>query len=69
MKPLEDYMPKGNAIAYISMQTGYGRPTIERTMQRLQDEGRITPNKVAYVVLFSTADIELIIRVLKGEDK
>ncbi len=69
MKPLEDYMPKGNAIAYISMQTGYGRPTIERTMQRLQDEGRITPNKVAYVVLFSTADIDLIIRVLKGEEK
>jgi len=69
MKPLEDYMPKGNAIAYISMQTGYGRPTIERTMQRLQDDGRITPNKVAYVVLFSTADIDLIIRVLKGEEK
>ncbi len=69
MSPVEGYLPKMAAIAYIGVQSGFGRPTIERTIQRLQDEGRIKPTKVANVLLFSPADMDLVIRVLKGEDK
>jgi len=64
-----EYKTKGQAAAYISMMTGRGMPTVERTMQRLADEGRITPTKVSYAILYSPADIELVIRVIKGESE
>ena len=67
MNPVEGYLPKMSAVSYISTQTGFGRPTIERTIQRLQEEGRVKPTKVANVLLFSPADMELVIKVLKGE--
>ncbi len=64
-----EYKTKGQAAAYISMQTGYGMPTVERTMQRLQEAGRITPMKVSYAILYSPEDVDLVIRVLKGEER
>ncbi|HKD77355.1 MAG TPA: hypothetical protein VKB76_17755 [Ktedonobacterales bacterium] len=67
MSPVEGYLPKMAAIAFIGVQSGFGRPTVERTIQRLQDEGRIKPTKVANVLLFSPADMELVVKVLKGE--
>ena len=67
MSPVDWYLPKMAAVAHIGLQTGFGRPTVERTIQRLQDEGRISPTKVANVVLFSPADVETVIKVLKGE--
>jgi len=71
MNPLAGYLPKMNAVAYISIQTGAGRPTVERMIHRLQDEGRITPvtTNFSRAILYSPEDIELVIRVLKGEDK
>jgi hypothetical protein len=66
---LENYLTKTNAIAYISMQTGYGRPIIERTMKQLQDAGRIqllSPS-FARAILISKDDVEIVISVLKSQ--
>ncbi len=63
----EDYLSKMNAVAYIAIKTGVGRPTAERTLRRLQDEGRIHPVSFPNTTLYSPDDIELAIRVLKGE--
>ncbi len=64
----EDYLAKMAAIAHIGVRTRIGRTTIERTMKRLQDEGRITPIIYPNTILYSPEDIELVIRVLKGEE-
>jgi hypothetical protein len=63
----EDYLAKMNAIAYISMRTGFGRPRVEKALKRLKDEGRIHPIAYPNTILYSPSDIELIIKVLKGE--
>ncbi len=60
-------MTKTNAISQIGLQTGKGRPVIERTMQRLQDEGRIHPIVYPHTILYSPEDIALVVKVLKGE--
>jgi predicted GTPase len=63
----EEYLAKMAAIAHIGVQTRIGRTTIERTLRRLQDEGRIKPIVYPNTILYSPEDIELVIKVLKGE--
>jgi hypothetical protein len=67
MKPQDGLMTKTNAISYIGLQTGYGRPFIEKAIQRLQDAGRITPTVFPHTILYTRDDVELVIKVLKGE--
>jgi len=69
MGPLEEYTTKTNAVSYICMRTGNGRPTVERALKQLTDEGRIHPAAFPHATMYSPQDIELVIRVLKGEDK
>ena len=67
MNPLDEYTTKTNAVSYICMQSGYGRPSVERTLKQLQEAGRIHPTVLSHATLFSRADIELVIKVLKRE--
>jgi hypothetical protein len=67
MNPQENYYTKGNAVAYIAMQVGSGRPRVERALKQLADEGRIHPMTFPYAILYSSEDVELVIKVLKGE--
>jgi hypothetical protein len=69
MNPQDNHLTKGNAIAYIAMQVGCGRPRVERALKQLADEGRIHPATFPYAILYSPADVELVIKVLKGESK
>jgi hypothetical protein len=67
MNPLDEFTTKTNAVSYICMQTGYGRPSVERALKQLQEAGRIHPTTLPHATLLSRADIELIIKVLKKE--
>ncbi len=67
MSAESEYKTKGQAAAHISVMTGRGIPTAERALKQLADEGRIHPVKRSYAILYSPEDVELVIRVLKGE--
>ncbi len=68
MSAVGDYYTKGGAIAHISRQAGVGRLRAEKALQRLADEGRIQPATFPHAILYSPEDVELVIRVLKGEE-
>ncbi len=69
MNPPDEYMSKTNAVSVICLQTGYGRPRVERALKQLTDEGRIHPLSLPQYTLFSREDIALVVKVLKGENK
>ncbi len=67
MNPLDEYTSKTNAVSVICLQTGYGRPRVERTIKQLTEDGRIHPLLLPQTTLYSREDIALVVKVLKGE--
>jgi len=63
------YVSKIQAISIAIAETGYGRRTIERVMDKLTQEGRITIGLDfdGRTYRISRADVDLLIRVLKRE--
>ncbi len=63
------YVSKIQAISIAIAETGYGRRTIERVMDKLIQEGRITMGLDfdGRTYRISRADVDLLIRVLKRE--
>jgi hypothetical protein len=63
------FVSKTQAISRISVETGFGRRVIEKTMDKLEEQGRIriidSPDGRALRI--SQADVEIIIKVLNGE--
>lgn len=63
----DDYLTKTIAVNYISMQSGYGRHVVEKTLNQLQDEGHITyvngPDSRA--LLISREHVDYVIAFLK----
>ena len=65
----EEYTSRIQAIAQVMAATGYGRRTVDRIMDKLAQEGRITIGLDfdGRTYRISRTDIELIIKVLKRE--
>jgi len=65
------FVGKTQAISIISLETGYGRRVIEKTMDKLAEQGRIKvdPDPDGRALRISRADVELVIKVLKGESE
>ncbi len=62
-----DYLTKTNAVSYISMQTGYGRYIVERTLKQLEEEGKISfaTGIDARALFISSEHVEYVINYLK----
>ena len=65
----EEYMSKIQAISQAMAATGYGRRTVERIMDKLAQDGRITIGLDfdGRTYRISRTDVETIIKVLKRE--
>jgi biotin operon repressor len=63
------FVSKTQAISIIGIETGYGRRVIEKTIDNLLQQGRIRILEApdARALRISRTDVELIIKVLKGE--
>jgi hypothetical protein len=63
------FVSKTQAISIISVETGFGRRVIEKMMDNLVQQGRIkildSPDGRALRI--TRIDVELIIKVLKGD--
>jgi len=63
------FVSKTQAISLISVETGFGRRVIEKTMDKLEEQGRIkvidSPDGRALRI--SRSDVDVIIKVLNGE--
>ncbi len=66
---MKQFYTKAQAIALINTETGYGRRVIEKAFDKLEAENRIKFEEGldARSLRISRTDIELVIRVLKGE--
>jgi len=66
-----EYLSKAQAVAMAMAETGYGKRIIDRVMDRLSQEGRITVELDfdGRTYRISRADVSLIIQVLKREIK
>lgn len=65
----DEYVSKIQAIAQAMAATGYGRRTVERIMDKLAQEKRITLGLDfdGRTYRIARADVELLIRVLRRE--
>jgi hypothetical protein len=65
----EEYLSKIQAIAQAMAATGYGRRTVERVMEKLVQEGRLTIGLDfdGRTYRIARSDIDTLIKVLKRE--
>ena len=66
---MADYMSKSQAMALITIETGYGRRTIEKAFERLEQEGRIklSLDFDGRTYRISRADVDIVIKYLNRE--
>jgi hypothetical protein len=67
MTDFDDYLTKTNAIGYICVAAGCGRPTAEKALRELQAAGRITLVKPAFThaYLITRADMDSVIAYIR----